>query len=116
MAKWSADTIASRIVIGDQVDAAFQRVLETTRSRIDSLLIELLANQNALVREVAATILGERRKPSNIPALIGKLDDKSVHVRWDALVAIEKCAGLGIGELHSALLLESSKPRLVKAR
>ena len=116
MPKWDTDTVATQLVACGRVNTAFQHELETTRRRVDALLSELLVHRNPLVREVAATILGERRKPKSIPALITALADKSEHVRWDALVAIEKCAGLSPGELSFVLLLTPKRPRIIKSR
>jgi len=116
MPKWDTDTVARQLVADGRVNIAFQHELETTRQRIDTLLSKLLTHGNSLVREVAATILGERRKPNSIPALITALADKSQHVRWDALVAIEKCAGLSPGELSVVLGLTPTRPRIMKSR
>src|SRR6266516_6177491 len=116
MPKWDVDTVATQLVVDGRVNTAFQHELETTRQRVDPLLSKLLVHRNPLIREVAATILGERRKPKSIPALIAALADKSEHVRWDALVAIEKCAGLSPAELSFVLRLSPRRPRIIKSR
>ena len=116
MPKWNTDAVATQLVADGRVNTTFQRELETTRRRVDALLSELLVHRNALVREVTATILGERRNPKSIPALITALADKSQHVRWDALVAIEKCADLSPGELSDVLRLTPTRPRMIKSR
>lgn len=76
----------------------------------------MLEYPDPLLREVAATILGERRKPKAIPALLRALRDSSERVRFDALIAIEKCAGLEPATLGAALRLDPTKPRQTMAR
>lgn len=110
MAKWTKDAIVERIKPGSFTQEA-QGELERTRARIEPQLIELLRYPNAFVREIAATVLGERRNPHSIPALVKAVADRSNHVAFDAIVAIEKCAGLATGELVSALFLDLSKPQ-----
>jgi len=98
--------LIDQLVIGGKVNADVQMQLEKTRSRIDDLLIEtLMRHRDDLMREVCVSILGERRSREAIPALVRALADRSPHVRLDALWAIEKAAGLSVGELSSALLL-----------
>ena len=110
MKKWTAAAIAERLKPSAFTQSA-QEELERTRSRIEPQLIQLLHHRDAFVRELAATILGERRNPNSIPALLKAVSDRSAHVAFDAIVAIEKCAGLKTGELVSALWLDLSKPR-----
>ena len=110
MPKWTTELIASQLEPGEFTPAT-QAKLERTRSNIEPVLIQLLRHNDAFVREVAATILGERRSPHSIPALIRAVSDPSEHVGFDAVVAIEKCAGLDTGELTSSLYLDLSKPR-----
>lgn len=98
--------MVDRLVVGGKVNTDVQTQLEKTRAHIDGLLIETLTrHSDDLMREVCASILGERRSRKAIPALVRALADRSPHVRLDALWAIEKAAGLGVGELSSALLL-----------
>jgi HEAT repeat protein len=88
------------------VDQALQRKFEKTRLAVDSILISTLRNHpDATTREVCATILRERRRASSIPELIAAIDDVSEHVRFDALWAIEKCAGLAPAQLSTVLML-----------
>ena len=47
-------------------------------------------NPNALVREQCAEILGDIGSTAAVPDLIAALRDDVVHVRWDALRALEK--------------------------
>jgi HEAT repeat protein len=110
MNKPTAHDLAERLKPG-RFTQSTQDKLERTRSRIEPQLMQLLRHRDAFVREVAATILGERRKPESIPALLKAVSDRSPHVAFDAIVAIEKCAGLETGELVSALWLDLSKPR-----
>ena len=114
MAKWTVASLRKGISAKELI--SLQPQLERTRARIDPDLIRLLRHPDALVREVAATILGERRNPCSIPALLKAVSDGSDYVAFDAIVAIEKCAGLETGELVSALLLNLSRPRTAARR
>jgi HEAT repeat protein len=115
MRKLIAQSIAERISPGNFTQAT-QEKLERTRAKIEPQLLQLLRHRDPFVREIAAEILGERRRPQSIPALIRAVSDRSEHVAFDAIIAIEKCAGLGIGELVSALFLDLSKPRAAARR
>jgi len=106
MAERKIRELIDQLVVGGKVNADVQMQLEKTRTRIDDLLIETLTrHRDDLMREVCVSILGERRSRKAIPALVRALADRSPHVRLDALWAIEKAAGLSVGELSSALLL-----------
>lgn len=96
--------------------ARAQQKLERSRARIEPALNRLLGHRNAFVRELAATILGERRRPESIPALIEAVGDRSEYVAFDAIVAIEKCAGFEPGQLVNVLKLDFSKPRAAAKR
>ena len=98
--------LVDHLVSNGQVNADIQSRLEKTRVHIDDVLIGALRHHgDALTREVCATILGQRRSRSAVPDLLRALSDESDHVRRDALWAIEKAAGLNVGDLSSALLL-----------
>jgi HEAT repeat protein len=115
MRKQTAASIAERIS-PDNFTQATQEELGRTRSKIEPQLIKLLRHREPFVREIAATLLGERRRPQSIPALIRAVSDRSEHVAFDAIIAIEKCAGLGVGELVATLFLDLSKPRAAAGR
>jgi HEAT repeat protein len=115
MRKQTAASIAERIS-PDNFTQEAQVELERTRAKIEPQLIQLLRHRDPFVREIAAEILGERRRPQSIPALIRAVSDRSEHVAFDAIIAIEKCAGLGVSELVSALFLDLSKPRAAAGR
>lgn len=110
-------TLLAEMICGGRVDLAIQEKLEKTQSRIEPVLVEtMLEYPDPLLREVAATILGVRRNPKAIPALLRALRDSSQHVRFDALVAIEKCAGLDPATLSITLRLDPKKPKQAVAR
>jgi HEAT repeat protein len=110
-------TLLAEMIRGDRVDRAIQERLEKTQSRIEPVLMEaMLEYPDPLLREVAATILGARSNPKAIPALLLALRDSSEQVRFDALVAIEKCAGLDPATLGAALRLDARKPKQAVAR
>ena len=110
-------TLLAEMIRGERVDPAIQEELEGTQSRIDPVLVEaMLEYPDPLLREVAASILGERGDPKAIPALLLALRDPSEQVRFDALVAIEKCAGLDPATLGAALRLNPRKPKQAVAR
>jgi HEAT repeat protein len=110
-------TFLAEMIRGGRVDLAIQEKLEKTQSRIDPVLVEaMLEYPDPLLREAAATILGERRNPKAIPALLRALRDSSEHVRFDALVAIEKCTGLDPATLGIALRLDPRRPKQAVAR
>src|SRR5688500_14614417 len=110
MPKFNATYIAEQLKPG-KYSEQIQTKLQRTRSKIEPELIKLLRQHDAFVREIAATILGERRNRESIPALVKAVRDRSDHVAFDAIIAIEKCAGLQTGELVSSLFLNLSKPR-----
>ena len=110
MPKLTAAAIAEQIKPGKFTQQA-QDKLERTRANIEPQLIQLLRHRDAFVREIAATILGQRGKRESIPALIKAVSDRSEHVAFDAIVAIEKCAGIEAGALVDALFLDLSNPR-----
>jgi hypothetical protein len=92
-----------------QVDQDLQHKLEKTLAPVDDILmLTLKRHRNALLREVCATVLGERRSVRSLPALVSALNDPSVPVRVDALWAIEKCVGLQPGQLSDTLMLNLS--------
>jgi HEAT repeat protein len=110
-------TVLVEMIRGARVDEAIQDQLTRTRSRIDPVLVEaMLEYPDPLLREAAATILGERGNPKVIPALLLALRDSSEQVRFDALVAIEKCAGLDPATLGAVLRLDPRKPKQALAR
>ena len=110
MRKFTSAEIAEQLKASNFTVRAQER-LERTRADIDAALIRLLRHRDAFVRELAATILGERRNPRSIPALIKAVSDRSDSVAFDAIVAIEKCAGFEPGQLVDALFLNMWKPR-----
>jgi len=102
-----ATTTIDGLIKNGKVDRVVQKNLETTSAQVDAPLISTLRRHaDPLVREACAAILGERRSRKALPALLKALDDESVHVRMDAVWAIEKVAGLTIGDLMTALLLD----------
>jgi HEAT repeat protein len=110
--------LLSELIVGGKVNEALQRRLETTTGRIDGVLCEVLLDRDLppLYREVAATILGERRNQKAVQHLITALTDPAEAVRFDALVAIEKAASLPIGTLVEVLRLDRRKPRVLRRR
>lgn len=116
MRKWTERTIAEQL-LPRNFTVAKQSQLERTRQKIEPYLTRLLLHhRNAFVRELAATILGERRHAESLPALVKAVGDHSEYVSFDAIVAIEKCAGLETGDLVSVLLINLSRPRSAAKR
>ncbi|HYS54825.1 MAG TPA: hypothetical protein VER58_13795 [Thermoanaerobaculia bacterium] len=71
MRKSATEAIAERLKQANFTESA-QRELERTRTKIEPHLIRLLRHRDPFVRELAAEILGERRRAESIPALISK--------------------------------------------
>jgi polyhydroxyalkanoate synthesis regulator phasin len=62
MADRKVRKLIDQLVVGGKVNADVQMQLEKTRARIDDLLIETVTrHRDDLMREVCASILGERR-------------------------------------------------------
>jgi Lhr-like helicase len=60
------------------------------RRAVNALLVALENHPDPLVREGCAELLGDTLDTKAVPGLINALKDKSVHVRWDALSALNK--------------------------
>ena len=109
--------LLGQLVENGRVNRELQERLERTQGAIDGVLLEVLLDcPYALLREAVVTVLGERRNWKVVPHLISALCDQDEHVRYELLIAIEKCAGIGIGTLSETLFLDRSKPRQVRSR
>jgi HEAT repeat protein len=60
------------------------------RRAVKALLDGLKNHPDPLVREGCAELLGDTLDTKAVPGLINALKDKSDHVRWDALSALNK--------------------------
>jgi HEAT repeat protein len=109
--------LLTKLVVNGNVDGDAQRRLEQASGRIEAPLLKALRDaEDPLLREVAATILGERRLVSTVPALIEALNDPSEYVRFDALVAIDKCMRVEPGTLSTVLNLTPRRRHVAASR
>jgi hypothetical protein len=73
-------------------------------------LSEILRDRDSAVRSTVVRILGETRDPAAVPALMRSLADDNGSVRWQAVLASQKC---GVPFMHIPRGL-SHRPKMTK--
>lgn len=117
MARIHLEELVDSLSRGGKESSQAREFLTRTSAHIEPTLTRSLhSHSDETVRTLCATILGERRNPRSIPALLRALRDRSEQVREETLIAIERCARLQPGQLSAVLMLDRRNPRQVVSR
>ncbi len=100
---------------GKKKEAAHGALLKASHRAVPYLIAGLKSTSED-AREYCAEMLGDKKDPSAIPALIEVLDDDCLFVRHDAMWSIEKLCRYDAGGLQAWLHVDFERPAELKRK